>query len=547
MTVAYRYIERLKRLLRREEGTIVKDWGGRLPVVLAYPNTYYVGMSSLAIHALYRLFNQRRDIVCERVFHSLEAHKREDTLPLSVESQRPMHEFSVIAFTVSYELDYFHIVDMLRRAGIPLLTAQRDESWPLLLAGGPAVSANPEPLADIIDAFAIGEAEALLPSLLELLPEACRSERSHALHLLATVPGIYVPALKNAPVRRLWQRDLNLQPAITQIYTPHTEFGDRGLIEIGRGCWRGCRFCLAGFIYRPTRYVGLEAILDAAHQVQMHRDRVGLVSAAVNDHPQIDQLVTELRRMGLKVAVSSLRVDAVSETLVQALAESDTQTLTLAPEAGSPRLRQLINKPQDDTRLFEVVEMAARYGFPQVKMYFMVGHPGETEADVEAIVDLVAAVRARFPRHLVINATPYVPKPHTPFQWAAMASIDTLVARIAYLEKRLQRMRVTVRSDSPTWAAVEGVLARGDRRLGAVLTAMKRVSLQEWKRAMKHAGLSAEEFLRARSYDEVLPWAVVDSGVAQSFLARERQRAQETMTQSALDEIPERKEKSYPG
>ncbi|MGQ9786012.1 MAG: radical SAM protein, partial [Anaerolineae bacterium] len=397
----------------------------------------------------------------------------------------------------------------------------------------------PEPLADIMDAFAIGEAEALLPSLLEVLPEACHSSRAQALHLLAALPGIYVPMLNNVPVRRVWQRDLDVNPATTQIYTAYTEFGDRGLIEIGRGCWHGCRFCLAGFIYRPARHVSLEIALEAAHQIRKYRDKVGLVSTAVSDHPQIDQLVTELRRMGLKVAVSSLRVDSLSETLLRALAESDTQTLTIAPEAGSPRLRQLINKPQNEAQLLEVVSLAARYNFPQLKMYFMIGQPGETDADVEAIVDLVLAVRARFPRHIVINATPYVPKPHTPFQWAAMAPVNVLATRIAYLEKRLQALRVTVRSDSPAWAEVEGVLARGDRRLGTVLTGMERISLREWRRALKRAGLSTGEYLRARSYDETLPWLVVHSGVTQSFLAREMQRARETMVQTASNEAGE--------
>jgi radical SAM superfamily enzyme YgiQ (UPF0313 family) len=537
MSPAYRYIARIKHLLSQEEGVIYKDWGGRLPLALVYPNTYYIGMSSLAVHVLYRLFNQQHNVVCERIFLKLGTNSREEELPLSLESQRPLHEFSLVAFTVSYELDYFHIVEMLRRAGIPLLATQRDEAWPLLLAGGPAVSANPEPLADIIDAFAIGEAEALLPSLGEVLQEICRSSRSQALRLLAALPGIYVPALHNAPVQRIWQRNLDAYPATTQVYTAHTEFGDRGLIEIGRGCWRGCRFCLAGFTYRPARHVSLETVLEAARQVKRHRDKVGLVSAAVSDHPQIDHLATELRRMGLKLAVSSLRPDTLSEALVRALAESNTQTLTIAPEAGSPRLRKLINKPLDEAQLLEVAKMVARYNFPQLKMYFMIGHPGETDADVEAIVDLVSAVRALFPRHIIINATPYVPKPHTPFQWAAMTPLETLAARIAYLEKRLQPLRVTVRSDSPAWAVVEGVLARGDRRLGAVLTSMERTSLREWERALKRAGLSAQEYLRARSYDEVLPWSVVHSGVTRAFLAREMQRAQATIEQGSSNEI----------
>jgi radical SAM superfamily enzyme YgiQ (UPF0313 family) len=223
-----------------------------------------------------------------------------------------------------------------------------------------------------------------------------------------------------------------------------------------------------------------------------------------------------------------MRVDPLSEPLIRALAESGTQTLTIAPEAGSVRLRDLINKPQTDEQLLAAVEMAAHYGFPQLKMYFMIGHPGETEADVEAIVTLTLAVRARFPRGLVINATPYVPKAQTPFQWMGMMPAETLAARIRYLEKRLRPAQVTVRSDSPSWAAVEGVLSRGDRRLSPVLAEMKKAGLREWQRALRHHGLSAEEYLRERPLDEVLPWSVVRSAVTEAYLAGEMRRAQET-------------------
>ena len=539
-------LARARNVLQREQGAIHKDWGGRLSVALAYPNTYWVGMSSLAVHTVYRLFNERRDTVCERAFWALDASRRAPAnLPLvpeagarretgdyrepviALESQRPLSDFAVIAFSISYELDYFHVVQMLRCAGIPLFTQQRDESWPLIIAGGPAVTSNPEPLADIIDAFVIGEAEALADPLLVALQEASQEQRRRALELLANVPGVYVPAAGNAPVARVWQRDLVAAPATTLVFTPDTEFGDRGLIEIGRGCWRGCRFCLAGFTYRPVRYVGIDAVLAAARRVLDHRDRVGLVSAAVSDHPQIDRIATDLRRMGARIAISSMRVDPISEPLIQALAESSTRTLTIAPEAGSPRLRQVIGKPQGDDQLLYAVDMAARYGFPQLKMYFMIGQPTETDADVEAIADLTLAARARFPRSLVITATPHVPKAHTPFQWTAMLSVEALTARIRYLEKRLRPARVMVRSDSPAWAAVEGVLARGDRRLGLALADMSTASLREWQRALRQHGLSTEEYLRERSLDEPLPWSVVRCAAAQDYLATEMRRSQE--------------------
>jgi radical SAM superfamily enzyme YgiQ (UPF0313 family) len=271
--------------------------------------------------------------------------------------------------------------------------------------------------------------------------------------------------------------------------------------------------------------VSLETILAVARHSLKHRDRVGLVSAAVSDHSWIDEIAIQLRAMGAKIAIASMRVDPISEPLIRALAESGTQTLTIAPEAGSARMRKVINKPQSDEQLLYAVDLAARYNFPQLKMYFMIGQPTETEQDVEAIAGMVLAARERFPRNLVINATPYVPKAHTAFQWMAMAPVETMEARIRYLERRLGPAAVGVRSDSPGWAAVEGVLARGDRKLGRVLARMGKTTLREWGRALEAEGLSQEDYLRARALDEELPWSVVDTGVSQAYFAWDVRRA----------------------
>lgn len=532
MKLKYQYIDRAKKILAHEEGTVCKDWGGRLPIVLIYANTYRLGMSSLAMHSVYRLFNDQPDVVCERAFspqgtyrRGYESAPRDDEPILSLESQRPLTDFPVIAFTISYEMDYFNAVQLLQRAGIPPLAEDRDESWPLIIAGGPAVYTNPAPLADVFDAFAIGEGEVIVPPLVDALWEAGNAPRAEGLRILAQVPGMYVPAVENGPVGRVWVRDLDTLPATTQIYTYDTEFGDRALIEIARGCGRGCRFCMAGYTYRPVREVSLETILAIARHSLKHRDKIGLVSAAVSDHSWIDQIAIELRAMGAKIAIASMRVDPISEPLIRALAESGTQTLTIAPEAGSARMRQVINKPQSDQQLLVAVDLAARYNFPQLKMYFMIGQPTETEADVEAIADLALAARARFPRHLIVNATPYVPKAHTAFQWTAMMPVETLDARVKYLERRLQPAGVAVRSDSPAWAAVEGVLARGDRRLGRVLARMQKTTLREWERALKAEGLTQEDYLRERALDESLPWSVVDTGVSQAYFTWDLRRA----------------------
>ncbi len=525
MKQTYQATAQAKKILSQEEGTIQKDWGGKLPVALVYANSYRVGMSSLGLHTVYRLFNAEPDVVCERVFYGFQRPPRPTDPLISLESQRPLAEFPVIAFTLSYELDYFNVIHMLRQAGIPLLAAGRDASWPLLIAGGPAVYTNPEPLADIFDGFAIGEAEAIAPSLIDALWEAVNLPRPKAQARLAQVAGMYVPAQANGPVKRVWVKDLNNLPTLTQIYTPNTEFGNRTLIEIARGCGRSCRFCLAGYVYRPMREMHLDTVLSIATHALKHRDRIGLVSAAVSDHSWIDQIATELRAMGARLTASSMRVDPISEPLIKGLAESGNQTLTIAPEAGSARMRRVINKPQSDEQILRAVDLAATYNFPQLKMYFMVGQPTEQEEDVAAIAELTLAARRIFPRNMAINATPYVPKAHTAFQWAAMMPPETIEARVKYLEQRLQPEGIAVRSDSPVWAAVEGALARGDRRLGRALARMRRTSLKEWQKALAAENLSQAEFLRAREPDETMPWAAVNTGVSQSFFSRDLKRA----------------------
>ena len=507
--------------LAREEGTVVlsrKDWGGRLPIALVYPNSYYIGMSNLGLHALYSLLNRQREIVCERVFWERENQERRIP-PLSLESGRPLSDFKAVAFTISYELDYFNVVSILKASGIPPFSADRDESHPLIIAGGPCVTANPMPLAPFFDGFGIGEAENLLSGLLPPIIDNINGKRAELLKSLASVPGIYVPQITpTTPVLRQWAENLDDFPVSSVILTRDTELGNLYLIEVERGCpWR-CRFCLVSTVFRPMRFRSVDTLLAQAEKGLHHRKRLGLIGPAVTDYPHLEELLTGLRRMGAQFSMSSMRASNLPDQVLAEIADGGARTITLAPEAGSERLRQAINKGICENDILSAVDRLGRHGIKQFKLYFMLGLPTETDEDIAEIIRLTLQCKNVLDRQakgarLSLNIAPFVPKAGTPFQRLPMAPVATLKQRIARLKGRLAPEGIQLKCESPAWSQIQAVLARGDTSAAQVINDIEDISLAGWRKAATKCQLDTDYYAHQK-WDESqrLPWTMIDTG-----------------------------------
>ncbi|HTY81947.1 MAG TPA: radical SAM protein [Dehalococcoidales bacterium] len=512
----------------REDGAITKDWGGRLPVALIYPNTYFLGMSNLGMHTIYKLFNANLRTVCERVFHEPSSHKP----PLAIESGRPLADFAVLAFSISYELDYFNVVNILKASGIPLFAKDRDERHPLVMAGGPCVTANPAPLSPFFDCFCLGEAEAILPQLIPTLQEGFNISRGDLLKTLSKLPGIYAPSVPTEnPIKRQFAPDIDEFDTATAILTPDTELGDLFLIEVERGCARGCRFCLVHGNYAPMRFRSVDRIVACAREGLPKRRRLGLMGPAVTDHPRIAELLTRLNGIGAELSLSSMRINNLNKEVLDELAKGKAETITIAPEAGSQRLRDVVNKGISEDDILSAVDRLGDYRFKQLKLYFIVGLPTETDEDVQAIVKLAHDIKDRFdkrgsPMRITLNASPFVPKANTPFQWLPMASQETLQNRMAILRSSLPLKGIKLNEESPAWTRVQGVLSRGDNRVADALDRMHEVSLAGWQRVVDLLELDLDYYVN-RKWDtkQPLPWGMVDSGMSEERLCGELEKA----------------------
>jgi radical SAM family uncharacterized protein len=536
----------------REVGTLWKRWNGEIKIALAYPNRYHVGMSNLGFQSVYQQLNSTEGILCERVF------LQDDNDPVnsritSLESSRPMSDFDVLAFSISFENDYPNLLAILEQAGLPLRVEDRRPPHPLVVAGGVACLLNPEPISEFIDCFLIGEAESLLPRFFEHFDPG--ADRLLWLEKTArTVPGIYVPGFykpaydsdgtlaafrptADVPERitRSVQHDLSDAPVCSTILTPDTTFDQTYLVEVSRGCPRGCRFCAAGYIFRPPRFRPAVQIEQSLETGAALTHKIGLVGAAVSDHPQIDRICNAAVKQDLSLSFSSFRADAVGPALLNALRVSGVKTATIAPDAGSQRMRNVINKGITESQILETARLLVENGIPNLKLYFMVGLPTETMADIDAIISLCKQIKHRFLKSsraqkrigsITASINAFVPKPMTPFQWEPMDSVSRLKQKIKRIKFGLKTVaNVRINADVPRWAYIQAILSRGDRRVSRLLLAAHRNN-GNWPQTFKSSPLNPDFYVyRKRELSEMLPWDFIDHGIKKKFLIREYKKA----------------------
>lgn len=550
--------DKIDKLIGEERGTIYKTGPVEVTVALAYPNTYHLGMANLGLHQIYSVINKRDDAVCERVFfpdeEDIDEFASSRTSLFTLETRRPLKEFDVLAFSVSFEQDYINILTMLGLAGISADKRERSGADPLLVLGGICSFFNPEPLADFFDVVIVGEGEEVIGEFIDLYKLHRPEDRRSFLRAACRIPGIYVPefyevsyhengtikerkSLEPAASDRIQKRsvkDISAVPAHSVIFTPNTEFSNMFLAEITRGCGRHCRFCMAGYIYLPPRNLSVQAAQERVKRADELCGKTGLVGAAISDYPAIEELCAATEGA---LSVSSLRADSVGEALIQRLAKSGHKTISIAPEAGSERLRKVINKAITEDHIIRAAGLVFGSGIPNLKLYFIIGLPTEEQADLEAIVMVTEKIREIQLKHartagrigrITLSVNSFVPKPFTPFQWEPMEPVQNLNKKIRFLEKAVRKIGNTnIIHDLPKWEYNQALLSRGDRRIGGLIRAAHDKK-GDWKGAARELGIDTDFYVtRRREFGEVLPWDFIDIGVRKDYLRTEYQRGLE--------------------
>jgi len=543
--------------LARERRLFTAGPDGPLSVCLIYPNTYRVGMANLGFQAVYRLLSEDPRVTVDRAFLPDGEPSTWPRTLRSLEQDRAVRDFDVIAFSISFETDYVNLVRCLALAGVPVWQRDRRERTPLVLAGGPATFLNPEPIADFVDLFLIGEAEEMLDAFVARALDGARG-RDAVLERAETVPGAYRPSRWTpeydaagdlagvayagagpARVERQYLRDLDRFRTTSEVIAPDAVFGDMYLVEASRGCEWGCRFCAAGYMYRPVRYRSLAHVRESAARGLVERGTVGLVGAEMASFPGIAAVCQEIAAAGGRASPSSLKADIITPALAHALGANGNRSVTVAPEAGSERMRRVINKNLTEPEILRAAEWLVGGGVDSLKLYVMVGLPTETEADVDGIVALAGALRRRLAvdgrsrvGRILVSVNPFVPKPWTPFQWEPMEAIPVLRRKLAGLRKAVGALPgVDMEAESPREAYLQTLLSRGDRRVAPIVARLAERPDAWWPTLTALRGgagdlVDPDRFVhRAVPVDAVLPWDFIDHAVDKRYLAAERRKA----------------------
>ena len=568
--------QRLRQRAQAETRLIGPNQGGRLRVVLTYPNTYAVGMSNLGVQMIYRLFNDHPEVCCERAFlpdpEDLELHRQRGTPLLTIESQRPVADADVVAFSASFENDYPNLLTLLGLAGLPLRAVNRDARHPLVVMGGATVSINPEPVAPFLDVCCVGEGEDIVGPLIDAVLEAAGGSRKDLLERLARLPGFYVPSLYEPQygdcdphtgvprfaglraaagiphtVKKVRAHFGGVDSvAATSIMTPESEFADRAMIEVARGCTKGCRYCWVGYNILPFRVHAVDDILAVAERWRGSTKRVGLVATALLDHPDIEAIAWGLRERDFEVFSPSLIISTLRQPLLDCLIESGQRSITVAPETGSDRMRELIMKKITNEEILEKVRMIFRAGAVNLKNYVIIGLPGEEERDLQDLVDLAAGMREVMIEEgrakgrigtITLSVNCLIPKPGTPFQWVEQIRPRDYRAKLKWLQRRISKLpNVVVESMAPRAAEMQAVLSRGDRRVADLLEHL--VDAGSWRpavRAWEAEGGSLDHFAyRAYEPGDPLPWEHLLTGASPAALENQWNKARATAVGMAV-------------